>query len=88
MLNWIANFIVQMTFLELVNVFGDAGTWWVSIWLERGKKEEGDCNFVILLFSKIYAGCSGVILVFTIFFVPETKNISLEELERKLVKEQ
>jgi len=30
MINWLANFIVQMTFLELVNTFGDAATWWVS----------------------------------------------------------
>jgi len=64
MLNWLANFFIQMTFLKLVDAFGDAITWW------------------------IYAGCSAVLLLFTIKFVPETKNLSLEELERRYVKAQ
>jgi len=63
MLNWLANFVVQMTFLQLVEAVGDSITWWM------------------------YAGCSIVILIFVLIFVPETKNISLEELEKKLVKD-
>lgn len=77
MLNWIANFVVQMTFLQLVDLFGDSATWWVSC------LHSTHLGFSL---SKIYAAFSILILIFVGVFVPETKNVSLEELERKLVK--
>lgn len=59
-IQWGANFIVAMTFLTIVNVFGSATTFWIY-------------GFVCLL---------GIL--FTYFYVPETKGVSLEQIELNL----
>jgi SP family galactose:H+ symporter-like MFS transporter len=59
--NWVANFIVGLTFLSMLNSFGDGITF------------------------GIYAALNLLFLVFTVFYVPETKGISLEGIEANLM---
>ncbi|MXP56687.1 sugar porter family MFS transporter [Pantoea sp. Mhis] len=59
--NWIANMIVGATFLTMLNVLGNALTFW------------------------IYAMLNMVFIFLTIILIPETKNVSLEHIERNLM---
>jgi SP family galactose:H+ symporter-like MFS transporter len=59
--NWVANFVVGLTFLSMLNGFGDGITF------------------------GIYAALNLLFLVFTFFYVPETKGISLEGIEDNLM---
>jgi SP family galactose:H+ symporter-like MFS transporter len=59
--NWIANMIVGVTFLSLLNGIGNAATFW------------------------LYAGLNVVFLVITFLLIPETKNVTLEQIERNLM---
>ncbi|GAB3039162.1 sugar porter family MFS transporter [Oleiagrimonas citrea] len=59
--NWVANAIVGLTFLSLLNGIGAAQTFW------------------------LYGGLNILFLLFTIWFVPETKGVSLEQIERNLM---
>jgi SP family galactose:H+ symporter-like MFS transporter len=59
--NWVANFVVGLTFLSMLNTFGDGITF------------------------GIYAALNLLFLVFTFFYVPETKGISLEGIEANLM---
>jgi SP family galactose:H+ symporter-like MFS transporter len=59
--NWVANFVVGLTFLSMLNSFGDGITF------------------------GIYAALNLLFLVFTVFYVPETKGISLEGIEANLM---
>jgi SP family galactose:H+ symporter-like MFS transporter len=59
--NWVANFVVGLTFLSMLNSFGDGITF------------------------GIYAALNLLFLVFTFFYVPETKGISLEGIEDNLM---
>jgi SP family galactose:H+ symporter-like MFS transporter len=59
--NWVANFIVGITFLSMLNGFGNGPTF------------------------GIYAALNIAFIVFTFFFVPETKGISLEGIEANLM---
>ena len=58
--NWGFNWIVSVTFLSIVNVFGFGNTYW------------------------LYAGFSFIALIFVWALVPETKNVSLEHIEKNL----
>lgn len=55
--NWIANFVVALTFLTLIDGIGETATFWC------------------------YAGLGVCNLLFVIFFVPETKKKTLEQIE-------
>lgn len=59
--NWVGNFVVDLTFLSLLNHFGHAQTFW------------------------LYAGFNVLFLFITFFLIPETKNITLEHIERNLM---
>lgn len=59
--NWIANMIVGMTFLTMLNSLGSANTFWV------------------------YALLNLAFIFLTLAFIPETKNISLEHIEKNLM---
>ncbi|PHI31285.1 sugar porter family MFS transporter [Budvicia aquatica] len=59
--NWIANMIVGMTFLTMLNSLGSANTFWV------------------------YALLNLIFIFLTLAFIPETKNISLEHIEKNLM---
>ena len=59
--NWVANMIVGVTFLSLLNGIGNAATFW------------------------LYAALNVVFLVSRSWLVPETKGVTLEEIERKLM---
>jgi SP family galactose:H+ symporter-like MFS transporter len=59
--NWIANAIVGMTFLSLINGFGPGYTF------------------------LLYGGLNVLFIVFFLFFVPETKGVSLEKIESNLL---
>ena len=59
--NWIANMIVGLTFLTLLNTIGDAATFW------------------------LYAALNALFLIFTFWLIPETKGVSLEQIERNLM---
>jgi len=59
--NWIANAIVGMTFLSLINGFGPGNTF------------------------LLYGGLNVLFIVFFLIFVPETKGISLERIEKNLM---
>jgi len=59
--NWVANFIVGLTFLTLLSQFGRAETFW------------------------LYAALNVLFLLFTYALVPETKGVTLEQIERKLM---
>ncbi|MFZ4780400.1 MAG: sugar porter family MFS transporter, partial [Terrimicrobiaceae bacterium] len=59
--NWIANAIVGMTFLSLINGFGPGNTF------------------------LLYGGLNVLFIIFFVIFVPETKGISLEQIERNLM---
>lgn len=59
--NWIANAIVGMTFLSLINGFGPGNTF------------------------LLYGGLNVLFIIFFLIFVPETKGISLEKIERNLM---
>ena len=59
--NWIANMIVGVTFLSLLNGIGNAATFW------------------------LYAGLNVVFLVITFLLIPETKGVTLEQIERNLM---
>jgi MFS transporter, SP family, galactose:H+ symporter len=55
--NWTANFVITLVFLELVNVLGESGTFW------------------------LFAAIGVVAFVFTLRLVPETKGLTLEQIE-------
>lgn len=57
---WLANFIVALTFLSILNYVGPQLTFW------------------------LYGSMSAATILFTYFMVPETKNISLELIEKNL----
>ena len=59
--NWVANFVVGLTFLSMLNGFGSGVTF------------------------GIYAALNALFIVVTLFFVPETKGISLEKIENNLM---
>lgn len=59
--NWIANAIVGMTFLTLINGFGPGNTF------------------------LLYGGLNVIFIIFFLIFVPETKGISLERIEKNLM---
>ena len=59
--NWIANMIVGVTFLSLLNGIGNAATFW------------------------LYAGLNVVFLVITFLLIPETRGVTLEQIERNLM---
>jgi SP family galactose:H+ symporter-like MFS transporter len=59
--NWIANAIVGMTFLSLINGFGPGNTF------------------------LLYGGLNVLFIIFFLIFVPETKGISLEKIEKNLM---
>lgn len=59
--NWIANAIVGMTFLSLLNGFGPGNT------------------FIL------YGALNAIFIVIFLLFVPETKGVSLERIEVKLL---
>lgn len=59
--NWVANFIVGITFLSMLNGFGSGITF------------------------GIYAALNLIFVFFTIFFVPETKGVTLEHIEANLM---
>ncbi|WP_410013577.1 sugar porter family MFS transporter [Sodalis sp. C49] len=59
--NWIANMIVGATFLTMLDVLGNANTFWV------------------------YGGLNVLFILLTFWLIPETKNISLEHIERNLM---
>jgi len=59
--NWIANMIVGVTFLSLLNGIGNAATFW------------------------LYGGLNVVFLVITFLLIPETKGVTLEQIERNLM---
>ena len=52
------NFIVVLSFLPLLNLIGNAATFWM------------------------FAGITALSMIFVYFFVPETKGISLEKIEK------
>jgi MFS family permease len=58
--NWAANFLVSYYFLQLVDIIGTDGTFW------------------------LYAGFGVLAVVYFAWRVPETKDRSLEEIEREL----
>jgi MFS family permease len=60
MANWIANFVVTISFLTLLSAIGNAGTFF------------------------LFAGLSVVAVVYFQRQVPETKNRSLQDIERDL----
>ena len=57
---WLANFVVALTFLTLMEYFGPANTFW------------------------LYASVALLCALFCYYFVPETKGVSLEEIEANL----
>ncbi|MEI6287384.1 MAG: sugar porter family MFS transporter [Bacillota bacterium] len=59
-IQWLANFVVSMTFLPILSVFGIAAAFW------------------------LYGGMCLVVILFTKFYVPETKGVSLETIEKNL----
>ncbi len=59
--NWIANAIVGMTFLTMLNSLGGGETF------------------------LLYGGMNVIFIFFFLFFVPETKGVSLEHIERNLM---
>ncbi len=59
--NWILTGVVTLTFLSLLNNFGNANTFW------------------------LYAAFNAAFLLFTWALVPETKGVSLEQIEHKLM---
>lgn len=60
MFNWGFNFLVSYYFLQMTQLMGKAGTFW------------------------LYAGLGVCAAVFFLRFVPETRNRSLEEIEREV----
>ena len=59
--NWVANWLVGLSFLPLLNSIGQAETFW------------------------LYAAFNVVFIFFTVWLVPETKGVTLEQIERKLM---
>lgn len=59
--NWVANFVVGLTFLTMLNSWGSGFTF------------------------GFYALLNALFFVFTIFFVPETKGVTLEHIEANLM---
>jgi SP family galactose:H+ symporter-like MFS transporter len=59
--NWIANAIVGMTFLTMLNTLGGGETF------------------------LLYGGMNVLFIFFFLFFVPETKGVSLEHIEKNLM---
>ena len=59
-IQWLANFVVSMTFLPILAAFGIAAAFW------------------------LYGAMCLVVILFTIFYVPETKGVSLETIEKNL----
>lgn len=60
--NWVANGIVGLTFLDLLNGLGNAQTFW------------------------LYAAFNAVFILITFALIPETRGVSLEQIERNLMK--
>lgn len=58
--NWIANMIVGATFLSMLNIFGNANTFW------------------------LYSALNILFIFLTRLLIPETKNVSLEQIEKNL----
>lgn len=58
--NWMANFIIALTFLSLLETFGASATFW------------------------LYTAFGVLSLVFCYYLIPETKLVSLEQIERNL----
>jgi SP family galactose:H+ symporter-like MFS transporter len=59
--NWVANWVVGLSFLPLLNSIGQAETLW------------------------LYAAFNAVFIVLTFWLVPETKGVTLEQIERNLM---
>ena len=59
--NWVANWLVGLSFLPLLNSIGQAETFW------------------------LYAAFNVVFIGLTIWLVPETKGVTLEQIERNLM---
>jgi len=59
--NWVANWLVGVSFLPLLNGIGQAETFW------------------------LYAAFNAVFIVLTFWLVPETKGVTLEQIERNLM---
>jgi SP family galactose:H+ symporter-like MFS transporter len=59
--NWVANAIVGMTFLTMLNGFGPGNTF------------------------LLYGALNVAFIIFFVMFVPETKGVSLESIEQKLL---
>ena len=59
--NWIANGIVGLTFLSLLNGIGNAATF------------------------SLYAAFNVIFLALTVWLVPETRGLTLEQIERNLM---
>ncbi len=59
--NWVANAIVGMTFLTMLNGFGPGNTF------------------------LLYGALNVAFIIFFVLFVPETKGVSLESIEQKLL---
>ncbi|AWN16840.1 sugar porter family MFS transporter [Salinisphaera sp. LB1] len=58
--NWLSNFVIGVTFLSLLNVLGNANTFW------------------------LYAALNFLFILFTLLLIPETKGVSLEQIENNL----
>ena len=59
--NWVANGIVGLTFLTLLNGIGNAATFW------------------------LYGALNLVFIALTFWLIPETKGVTLEQIERNLM---
>jgi SP family galactose:H+ symporter-like MFS transporter len=60
-INWVANWLVGLSFLPLLNSIGQAETLW------------------------LYAAFNAVFIALTFWLVPETKGVTLEQIERNLM---
>ena len=58
--NWGCNYLVSLTFLDLVNIIGSALTFF------------------------LYAVICVAAFLFTLFFIPETKGLTSEEIQKRL----
>ena len=59
-IQWLANFVVAMSFLPLLNAVGGVSVFW------------------------IFSGCCLLVCIYSYFFVPETKGVSLEKIEENI----